>query len=87
MKADFRRALPPTKKRRRHSPKEAAAVAVLNLAALGLLWFLHRLGSFMNRERLPLSKPVAGDVKDQGAAARSVPAGARIITSCSNATP
>ena len=25
----------------------------------------HRSGSFMNRERLPFSKPIAGDVKDQ----------------------
>ena len=81
MKADFPDALPPTKKRRRYSPEETAAVAVLNLAALGLLWLLHRFGSFMNRERLPFSKPIAGDVKDQGTA------GARTTTSCSNATP
>jgi hypothetical protein len=44
MKADFPDALPPTKKRRRYSPEETAAVAVLNLAALGLLWFLTDLG-------------------------------------------
>jgi len=38
-------------------------------------------GVFMNRERLPFSKPIAGDVKDQG------PAGALTTTSYSNAEP